>query len=101
LDFRTSAGHLNGGKNPRAKLGMPGAGPKLVVTDKAIFGFDEESGEMMLTSLHPGIEIDEVQAQVGWPLKVNTDLKITQPPTKEEIRIIEKDLDPDGVYTKN
>lgn len=99
LDFRTSAGYLNDSKNQRAALGMPGAGPELVVTDKAIFGFDKESGEMVLTSLHPGIKLEEVRAEVGWPLKVKSDLKTTKPPTEEEIRIIEKELDPDGIYT--
>src|SRR5581483_2109177 len=38
LDFVTSPGHLTGG-NARQSLGMPGAGPQLVVTDKALFDF--------------------------------------------------------------
>ncbi|MEA3349353.1 MAG: CoA-transferase [Chloroflexota bacterium] len=99
LDFRTSAGHLNSRANSRQALGMPGAGPKLVVTDKAIFGFDQESGEMVLTSMHPGITLEEIQAEISWPLKIKTDLKKTSPPTQEEIRIIRKKLDPDGIYT--
>ena len=78
---------------------MPGQGPKLVVTDKAIFEFDEESREMVLSSLHPGITLEETLEQVGWPVKVKADLETTRPPTGEELRIIREKLDPDGIYT--
>jgi glutaconate CoA-transferase subunit B len=99
IDFRTSAGHLGGKPGERASLGMPGAGPQLVVTDKAIFRFDKESGEMFLSSVHPGVTVDEVLAEVGWPLKVAEDLEVTEPPTPEELRVIRQELDPDGIYT--
>jgi glutaconate CoA-transferase subunit B len=99
IDFRTSAGHLGGQGGERKALGMPGQGPQLVVTDKAIFRFDQDSGEMVLSSVHPGIHVEDVQAQVGWPLKVSPDLTSTQPPTAEELRLIREELDPDGAYT--
>ena len=99
LDFRTSAGHLNGGPGERTALGMPGAGPQLVVTDRAIFRFERDTREMFLSSVHPGVAVDEVQAQVGWPLKVAPDLGTTEPPTAEELRLIREQLDPEGIYT--
>jgi glutaconate CoA-transferase, subunit B len=99
IDFRTSAGHLDGEPGSRAALGMPGAGPQLVVTDKAIFRFGEETGEMYLSSVHPGVTVEEVQAGVGWPLKIADDLKTTAPPTVEELRLIREELDPEGAYT--
>jgi glutaconate CoA-transferase subunit B len=99
IDFRTSAGHLGGQPGERKALGMPGKGPQLVVTDKAIFRFDQHSGEMVLSSVHPGTSVEDVQAQVGWPLKVAPDLTSTQPPTAEELRLIREELDPDGAYT--
>lgn len=100
IDFCTSAGHLGGEPGVRSKLGMPGAGPKLVVTDKAIFRFDDETGEMQLSSVHPGLLVEEVQAEVSWPLKIAPDLKTTEPPTAEELRLIREELDPGGAYTK-
>jgi glutaconate CoA-transferase subunit B len=99
LDFRTSAGHLNGEPGGRAALNMPGAGPQLVVTDKAIFGFDSDSGEMYLVSVHPGVTVEEVQAEVSWSLKIAPDLKTTEPPTAVELRLIREKLDPEGAYT--
>jgi glutaconate CoA-transferase subunit B len=99
LDFTTSPGYLDGTSNGRKNLGMPGEGPKLVVTNKAIFHFDDESREMMLQSLHPGATFEEIQAEVSWPLKCAPELGETPPPTSEELRIIREDLDPDGIHT--
>ncbi len=99
LDFVTSPGHLHGKPGEREGLHIPGTGPKLVVTDKAILGFDEGTGEMMLTSLYPGVTVDEVQQGIAWPLKVADELTTTEAPTAEELRIIREDLDPDGIYS--
>lgn len=98
LGFTTSAGHLNGKPGERKSLGMPGAGPKLVVTDKAIFRFDDD-GEMILSSVHPGVTPEAVQAEVSWPLKMATDLVVTPPPSAEELRIMRAELDTEGIYT--
>ncbi|MFC1936239.1 CoA-transferase subunit beta [Chloroflexota bacterium] len=99
LHFRTSPGHLDGTPNQRAQLGMPGTGPQLVVTNKAIFGFDQHTHEMTLQSLHPGVTFEEVQAEVSWPLKVVKDVQTTSPPSGEELKLIREELDPDGIYT--
>jgi glutaconate CoA-transferase subunit B len=99
IDFCTSAGHLSGCPRERMELGMPGAGPQLVVTDKAVFRFDAETGEMFLFSLHPGVTVEQVQAEVGWPLKVAHDLRSTEPPAAGELRLIREELDPGGAYT--
>lgn len=100
LDFCTSGGHLGGRPGERAALGMPGAGPQMVVTDKAILRFDKTTGEMFLSSVHPGVTVEEVQAGVSWPLEVATDLRVTEPPTAEELRIIRKELDVGGIYSR-
>jgi glutaconate CoA-transferase subunit B len=100
LDFVTSAGHLSGTPGERKALGIPGSGPQLVVTDKAIFRFAADTGEMFLSSIHPGVTVDEVRAEVSWPLTVAADLVETEPPTAEELRLIREELDPAGVYCK-
>jgi len=99
IDFVTSPGHL-GGAGERAALGMPGGGPQWVVTDKCVFRFDEATQEMTLVSLHPGVELADVQAEVGWELKVSPDLRETGPPTVEELRLLREELDPQGMYVK-
>ena len=99
IDFMTSPGHLDGTPGARAALGLPGAGPQLVVTDRAILRFDRETGEMYLSSVHPGVSVEDVKAQVGWPLRVADHVKTTEPPTEEELRLIREELDPGGAYT--
>ena len=99
LDFTTSPGNLNGNRNERAEMGMPGSGPKIVVTNKAVFVFDEETGEMILQSLHPGVTFDEVQVNISWPLQSVDNLEETKPPTAQELRIMREELDPEGIYT--
>ncbi len=92
LDFQTTPGHMSGG-NSRAALGASGGGPALVITDKALFEFDADSREMVLTSLHPNCSVAEVQAQVGWPLRVAEQLSTTPPPTEAEMTILRHELD--------
>jgi glutaconate CoA-transferase subunit B len=54
-----------------------------------VFGFDE-SGEMRLASLHPGVSKEEVQGNTGWPLRTMATLTETVAPTKEELLLIRR-----------
>ena len=76
----------------------PGGGPRIIVTDRAVLRFDEETGEVVLTSVHPGTTVDDVRAEVGWELKVADDVETTPEPTDEELRIIREELDPRGLH---
>ncbi|MCX8024282.1 MAG: CoA-transferase subunit beta [Thermanaerothrix sp.] len=98
VDFRTSAGFL-GGRAERLASGVRGGGPHAVVTDLGILEPDE-NGELVLTALHPGATVEQVQANTGWPLKVAANLRQTEPPTTEELRILREDLDPQGIYIR-
>lgn len=97
LDFLTSPGHLTGG-NSRALLGLPGGGPELVITDKAILDFANSQREMQLSALHPGVAVKDVQAEVGWPLRLAETIRETESPTAEELRLIREELDPRAMY---
>ncbi|MDT8306370.1 MAG: CoA-transferase [Anaerolineae bacterium] len=97
LDFLTSPGHLDGG-DARARLGYPGDGPAVVVTDKALFDFDNPDHEMTLVELAPGETVDGVKELVGWPLRVSPALREMAPPSDEELAVIREQLDPEGLY---
>jgi len=97
LHFLTSPGHL-GGNGERDELGLPGAGPELVVTDKCVFAFDETTREMTLATLHPGVTLDEVQEELGWDLRTAPNLSETDPPTEDELQLLREKLDPQGLY---
>jgi glutaconate CoA-transferase, subunit B len=97
LDFLTSPGHLTGGDS-RARLGLPGTGPELVITDKAILNFANPQREMQLSVLYPGVTVKDVQTEVGWPLRLAEQIQETTPPTTEELRLIREELDPHAMY---
>jgi glutaconate CoA-transferase, subunit B len=99
IDFRTSPGNL-GGAALRAAQGWQGLGPSVVVTDLGRYGFDPDTGEMVLLAVHPGVTVDDARAATGWDLKVAADLQVTPDPTAEELRLIREELDPQGVYVK-
>ncbi len=98
VDFRTSAGFL-GGRPEREAAKLRGAGPQAVVTDLGILEPDE-SGELILTALHPGCTVEQAKANTGWELKLAPELRVTEPPTEEELRILREELDPQGIYLK-
>jgi glutaconate CoA-transferase subunit B len=99
IDFRTSPGNL-GGAALRAAQGWQGRGPSVVVTDLGRYGFDPDTGEMVLAAIHPGVRVEDVRAATGWDLRVADDLQVTPDPTAEELRLIREELDPDGVYVR-
>lgn len=80
---------------------MPGAGPVKVITDKAILENDPATGELIVTALYPGVTLDEVKANVGWPIAVRPQLlPPILPPSTEELRLLREVLDPDRLYLK-
>jgi glutaconate CoA-transferase subunit B len=98
LDFRTSPGHSGDLEHDRAR-GWSGSGPTSVVTDLGTYGFDEATGEMTLRTLHPGVAIEDVRANMGWDPAVADGLGETPSPSEEELRIIRTELDPESTAT--
>lgn len=99
VDFVTSPGHRIRGRS-RRELGMPGAGPVRVVTDKGVLEADPESGELVLAALYPGVEAAEVRAGVAWPLRQRRHLEPVPAPSAGELRLLREVLDPHRLYLK-
>ena len=97
VDFITSPGYIDG-PGARQKYGYTGSGPSVILTNMAIFRFDEQSKVAYLDSVHPGVSVDDVRAEVSWDLEVSSDLKQTTPPTKREVELI-RILDERRIYT--
>src|SRR5512138_3562647 len=74
VDFRTSAGFLSG-RAEREVSGVRGGGPQAVVTNLGILEPDE-SGELVLTALHPGITVDQARENTGWALRSRGTIRI-------------------------
>ena len=96
VDFRTSAGFLNN-RSERESTGVRGGGPQAIVTNLGILEPDD-SGELILTAIHPGATLEQVRENTGWPLRSAEELKHTLPPTETELTILRNELDPQGIY---
>jgi len=98
VDFMTSAGFLSG-RVEREATGVRGSGMLAVVTDIGMLEPDE-SGEMVLTALHPGKTVEEAKENTGWDLKVSDQLGRTKTLTPQELQILREELDPGNIYLK-
>jgi glutaconate CoA-transferase subunit B len=98
VDFITSAGFLSG-RAQRQAAGVRGGGPLLIVTNLGILEPDE-SGELILTALHPGCTIDQVRENTGWQIRAASTVRETEPVQESELRILREELDPTGIYLK-
>jgi glutaconate CoA-transferase subunit B len=96
IDFVTSPGHL-AGERPKE---WQGSGPTVVVTNLGVYRFDDETGEMEVATLHPGVTLDQARENTSWALRTAEGLGETAPPTPEELRLIREELDPSGAYTR-
>jgi glutaconate CoA-transferase subunit B len=45
-------------------------------------------GELELTAVHPGVDVDEVREATGWDLCVADDVRTTDPPTDTELEAL-------------
>ncbi len=84
LDFCAGLGHNSARKH--------GHGPNYLVTDLGQFDF--ANGRMRVTSYHPGVTIEEIQAHTGFTLEISPEVTETMPPSDEELNILRNDIDP-------
>jgi len=96
LPFVTTPGYLNG-PGAREAAGLPaGGGPYRVITQLGVFGFDDATKRMKLIALHPGVTLEDVQANSEFPILVPETITYSQPPSAEEQRIL-REVDPTGM----
>lgn len=96
VDFVTSPGWLRGG-DTRRQSGLPNGGMYRVITDLAVFGFDEKTRRMKPIALNPGVTRDQVQDNTGFKLEFDHDTGVTEPPTDHELTVL-RELDPERLY---
>lgn len=100
LDFLTTPGYLSG-PGAREEAGLPsGGGPYRVITQLAVYGYDEDTKGMKLISLHPGVTVDDVQSNSSFEILVpEGEIPVTRTPTAEELELL-RSLDPVGISLK-
>jgi glutaconate CoA-transferase subunit B len=60
--------------------------------------FDPDTCEMVLSATHPGVTVEQVCQNTGWPLNVADDLDVTPAPTAQELEMIRR-FDPEGYWS--
>ncbi len=94
VDFITTPGYIDG-PGARERWGLaPDTGPEVIITNKAVLRFDKKTKEAYLESYHPGNTIEEIRSATPWDLKIAGDVRETEPPTAEELRVLHEILDP-------
>ena len=96
VSYITSPGNGEG-VGWRKRVGLLRGGPSAVITTKCVLRFGED-GEAFLSTLHPGVTVDDVQANTGWKLKVADDVRSTPEPTQGELKAI-REYDTKGFWT--
>jgi acyl CoA:acetate/3-ketoacid CoA transferase beta subunit len=66
-----------------------------VVTNLAVFDFGTPDGAIRLCSVHPGVDVDEVVAQTGFPVRTDG-VPTSRVPSPAELELLRTVLDPDG-----
>src|SRR5918993_2209847 len=87
VDFVTSVG-FGSGPGTRQRLGLPGRGPVLVITDLGMLRPNPQSCELTLETVHPGVDVAHVAEATGWSLQIAEDLRTSPPPTTEELTVL-------------
>ena len=75
-----------------------GSGPYRVITNEALFGFDEKTHRMMLLEVEKGKTAEDIQKKVSFELLISPDLKEMQGPSEKDLKLLREECDPDGYF---
>ncbi len=72
---------------------------RLVITDLCVMDFGGPEHQIRLRSLHPGITVEQVQQNTGFPVFVPGDVVTTPAPNEEQLAIIRR-MDPHNLRAR-
>lgn len=96
-DFISAYGWGKGGADARSKLGLPGGGPKYVISPLGVMDFEEKTKALRLKYLHPGVTAEEVRYNTGFDLIIPDRVEPTPVPSQADIDIIRERVDVKGM----
>jgi glutaconate CoA-transferase subunit B len=99
VDFLTTPGYLSG-PGARERAGLPeGSGPYRVITQLGVYEFDDGTKKIKLISAHPGVTLEEIEANTEFDIIMPEKIEATKTPTEEEVKILQE-IDPLGISLK-
>src|SRR5512136_1498403 len=100
VDFITSIGYGDGSPDYREKAGVMGSGPYRVITQQALFGFDEKTKRMKLLEVRPGFTVQQIQEMVEFELIIPPNVPEMAEPTEEDLHLLRDVIDAEGYFLK-
>jgi len=95
LNFITTPGYIDG-PDGRKNAGLPEGGPYRVITQLAMYDFEEKTKKMRLISLHPGITLNDIKENSAMEIIIPEKISTSPEPTYEDIKIL-REIDPEGI----
>ncbi len=83
------------GPSRREELGLPGGGPKKVISPMGIFGFDYND-QLQLEAKIPGVDIEEIQEVTGFELSIDREIEELDSPTADQLDVLRNKIDRQG-----
>jgi acyl CoA:acetate/3-ketoacid CoA transferase beta subunit len=71
-----------------------------VISNLGVFDFATPDHSMRLSSVHPGVTVDQVVENTGFDLVIDGDVPESRLPTDEELRLLREVIDPEGLMNK-
>ncbi len=97
VDFITSVGYYKG-KTSREDIGLPACNSVKIITNLCVLGFSKADKKIQIDSIHPGVSLEEVKENTGASFLIPVKPRVTEEPSKEEIELLENQIDPDHQY---
>ena len=99
LDFCTSPSPVRAyEEDPR--MVPRGHGVSTVITPMAVLRRPDKLGELEISEVHPGLTVADVRAATGWDIAVADDVRETERPTVEEVRLLRDEIDTVRLYLR-
>jgi glutaconate CoA-transferase subunit B len=99
VQYVTSPGFLGGG-DERERSGLIGGGPRMIITDLAVFRFHPETKRGYVSSIHPGIDPQAVVDGAGFEVEIGPAVERTALPDRTTVDFL-RAMDPTGVYLRS
>jgi glutaconate CoA-transferase subunit B len=93
VDFVTSPAWLDG-DGARQRAGLLFGGVSRVVTTLGVFGFEPDTRRMRIEATHPGVTVEQIRANTGFPLAAAATVDVTEPASEDELAML-RVLDPE------
>lgn len=80
----------------RRRFGLQ-PGKMIVLTDLGLFEHDQETDELVLHRIHPGVTVEQLRERTGFDVRAVPDLQTTEPPSADELHALRNIIDPLGI----